>query len=155
MSDDGSAGAEFARAVVTIETVLRGLGVEVEAARVQTTDGSTAWKVKRGSAEVLVFANPARNGGPAFLRVVSPIWRMPSANDPTILRTLLEMNARDLFGTAFGLMDDDVVLVSERGIHDLDASEVSEILENIGAAGDYFDDKLVRDFGGTRLTDAH
>jgi hypothetical protein len=154
MSDEGIAGAELARAVVTIETVLEGLGVEVAAARLQTTDGSTAWKVMRGSAEVLVFVNPARDGGPAFLRVVSPIWRMPSSDDPKILRALLEMNARDLFGTAFGLMDDDVVLVSERGIRDLDVSEVSDILENIGAAGDYFDDKLVREFGGTRLADA-
>ena len=147
------AQSEFNRAVKVIEAVLSGLGLDPNQSRLATTDGSTAWTLLRGSAEVLVFLNPAKNNGPNFIRIISPIWRMPAENQPAVLRKLLEMNARDLFGTAFGLMGDDAVLVSERATKDMDRSEVDQILQNIGAAADYFDDWLVQQFGGTRLAD--
>jgi hypothetical protein len=47
----------------------------------------------------------------------------------------------------------DAVLVTERTTTDLDRGEVEEILNNIGAAADFFDDKLVQEFGGRRLSD--
>ena len=144
---------EFNRAVKVVEAVLSGLGLDPNQSRLATTDGSTAFTLLRGSAEVLVFLNPAKNNGPNFIRIISPIWRLPTENQPAVLRKLLEMNARDLFGTAFGLMGDDAVLVSERSTKDMDRSEVEEVLQNIGAAADYFDDWLVQQFGGTRLSD--
>lgn len=147
------AQAEFNRAVKVVEATLTGLGLDPNQSRLATTDGSTAFTLVRGSAEVLVFVNPAKNDGPNFIRIISPIWRMPAENQPAVLRKLLEMNARDLFGTAFGLMGDDTVLVSERSTKDMDHSEVDELLQNIGAAADYFDDWLVKQFGGTRLAD--
>lgn len=147
------AQTEFNRAVKVVEGTLTALGLDPSQSRLATTDGSTAFTLLRGSAEVLVFLNPAKNNGPNFIRIVSPIWRMPAENQPLILRKLLEMNARDLFGTAFGLMGDDTVLISERSTKDMDRSEVEEILQNLGAAADYFDDWLVQQFGGTRLAD--
>jgi len=145
--------SEFNRAVKVVEAVLSGLGLDPNQSRLATTDGSTAFTLLRGSAEVLVFLSPAKNDGPNFIRIISPIWRLPTENQPAVLRKLLEMNARDLFGTAFGLMGDDTVLVSERSTKDMERSEVEEILQNIGAAADYFDDWLVQQFGGTRLSD--
>ncbi len=147
------AQSEFNRAVKVVEATLAALGLDPSQSRLATSDGSTAFTLIRGSAEVLVFLNPAKNEGPNFIRIVSPIWRMPAENQPLILRKLLEMNARDLFGTAFGLMGDDTVLISERSTKDMDRSEVEDILQNLGAAADYFDDWLVQQFGGARLAD--
>ena len=147
---------EFAKAVKVVESVLGGFGLDPNRSRLNTTDGSTAWSVLRGSAEVLIFLNPAQNNGPNFMRCVSPIWRLPQGTPDqlnAIMRKLLELNGRELFGCAFGLMRDDVVLVSERVCKDMDRGEVEDILRNIGATGDHFDDWLVTQFGGTRLAD--
>lgn len=147
---------EFAKAVKTVESVLGGFGLDPGRARLHTTDGSTAWTATRGSAEVLIFLNPAQNNGPNFMRCVSPIWRLPAGSADqlnAVLRKLLELNGRDLFGCAFGLMKDDVVLVSERVCKDMDRAEVEDILRNIGAAADHYDDWLTAQFGGVRLAD--
>jgi len=151
--DHGAGQEDFERSRRIVESVLRDLGLDPDASRLATTDGATAWTLQRGSAEVLVFLNPARAKSPSFVRFVSPIWRLPTENQPAIFRKLLEMNALDLFGAAFGLMGEDAVLVSERATRDMDRSEVEELLENIGAAADYFDDWLVTHFGGQRLAD--
>jgi len=147
--------ADFARAVKLVETVIESFQLKPDEARFQTTDGSTAWSLLRGSAEVLIFLNPARSEDhPNFIRVVAPIWRLPEEGSrEAIYRKLLELNARELFGTAFGLMENDAVLVTERPTRDMDRSEVEEILQNIGGWADFYDDALVKEFGGQRLSD--
>jgi hypothetical protein len=153
--------ANFERTVKLVETVIQGFGLDANKNRLNTTDGSTAWALMRGSAEVLIFLNPAREQNQQnYIRVVAPCWRLPDQNHQAIYRRLLELNARDLWGTAFGLMVPqnnpqavDAVLVTERTTTDLDRGEVEEILNNIGAAADFFDDKLVQEFGGRRLSD--
>ena len=152
-ANQGAGQEEFERARRIVESVLRDLGLDPAQSHLATTDGSTAWTLQRGSAEVLVFLNPPRAKSPSFVRVVSPIWRLPAENQSAVFRRLLEMNALDLFGAAFGLMGEDAVLVSERATRDMDRSEVEELLQNIGAAADYFDDWLVTQFGGARLAD--
>jgi len=152
------AQSDFARAVKLVETVVAAFGLDPQKCRINTNDGSTAWSLLRGSAEVLIFLNPSRQPNqPNFIRCVSPIWRLPAENHLAIFQRLLELNARDLYGTAFGLMGRDnvldAVLVTERPTKDMDRGEVEEILQNIGAAGDFFDDKLVQEFGGSRLSD--
>src|SRR5262245_30944 len=143
------AKGNFERTVKLVETVIQGFGLDAQKNRLQTNDGSTAWALMRGSAEVLIFLNPAKEANqPNYIRVVAPVWRLPEQNLQVIYRKLLELNARDLWGTAFGLMAPqqnpnvvDAVLVTERTTTDLDRGEVEEILQNIGAAADFFDDK--------------
>ncbi len=160
MFGSSDAQSDFARAVKLFETVIGGFGLDPQKCRIQTNDGSTAYSLLRGSAEVLIFLNPTQQANrPNFVRMVSPLWRLPPDNHLNIFRRLLELNARDLYGTAFGLMGKDnvldAVLVTERPTTDMDRGEVEEMLGNIGAAGDFFDDKLVSEFGGTRLSDLH
>jgi len=155
------AKGNFERTVKLVETVIQGFGLDANKNRLDTNDGSTAWALMRGSAEVLIFLNPAKEANhPNYMRVVAPCWRLPAENQQAIFRRLLEFNARDLWGTAFGLMSPqnnpavvDAVLVTERTTTDLDRGEIEEILTNIGAAADHFDDKLVQEFGGARLSD--
>jgi hypothetical protein len=155
------AKGNFERTVKLVETVIQGFGLDPARNRLNTNDGSTAWALMRGSAEVLIFLNPAREQNQQnYMRVVAPCWRLPDQNHQQIYRRLLELNSRDLWGTAFGLMSPqgnpnvvDAVLVTERTTTDLDRGEVEEILNNIGATADHFDDKLVGEFGGTRISD--
>jgi hypothetical protein len=149
-----SAQSNFRRAQKLIEDVLTSMGLNADKSRLDTKDGSTAWGLMRGSAEVLVFLNAARKeGDDNFLRIVSPIVRLPTENLLPLYRRLLELNARDLPGIAFGVVDQDIVLVAQRGTRDLDRSEVDEMLRNLGAAADHYDDKLAQEFGGRKISD--
>lgn len=149
-----SAQSNFRRAQKLVEDVLSGLGTSTEKNRLETKDGSTAWGLLRGSAEVMVFLNPARDDKEDnYLRVVSPIVRLPTENLLPFYRRLLELNAKDLYGVAFGIINEDVVLVAERGTKDLDRGEVDDMLRNIGAAADHYDDKLVKEFGGRKFSE--
>ena len=149
-----STQSNFRRAQKLIEDVLSALGVSTEKNRLETKDGSTAWGLLRGSAEVMVFLNPARDDKEDnFLRIVSPIVRLPSENLLPLYRRLLEHNAKDLYGVAFGVVNEDIVLVAERGTRDLDRSEVEDMLRNIGAAADHYDDMLVKEFGGRKFSE--
>ena len=155
------AKGNFERTVKLVETVIQGFGLDANKNRLNTNDGSTAWALMRGSAEVLIFLNPAKEANQQnYIRCVAPCWRLPAENHAAIYKRLLELNARDLWGTAFGLMSpqnnpaiQDAVLVTERTTTDLDRGEVEENLNNIGAAADFFDDKLVAEFGGSRISD--
>lgn len=149
-----SAQSNFNRAQRLVEDVLGSLGISPEKNRLETNDGSTAWGMMRGSAEVMIFLNPARSEKEDnFLRIVSPIIKLPDDNLLPFYRRLLELNAKDLYGVAFGVINDDIVLVAERPTRDLDRSEVEDMLRNVGAAADHYDDKLVKEFGGRRFSD--
>jgi hypothetical protein len=149
-----SAASNFRRAQKLVEDVLTTFGASPEKNRLDTKDGSTAWGVMRGSAEVMVFLNPAHHDKEDnYLRMVSPIVRLPSENLLPLYRRILELNAKEVYGIAFGIINEDVVLVVERGTHDLDRSEVEEMLRNISAAADHYDDKLVTEFGGKKVSE--
>lgn len=149
-----SAQSNFRRAQKLVEEVLAAFGVPSEKNRLDTKDGSTAWGLVRGSAEVMIVLNPARDEKEDnYLRMVSPIVRLPTENLLPFYRRLLELNAKKLFGIAFGIINEDIVLVAERGTRDLDRSEVEEMLRNIAAAADHYDDQLVKEFGGRKFSD--
>ena len=149
-----SSVSNLRRAQKLVEEVLTSFGVSLEKGRMSTNDGSTARAMMRGSAEVMIFLNPARSDDEDnYLRVVSPIVRMPHSEQPALYRRLLELNAKELFGVAFGVINDDVVLVAERGTRDLDRGEVEEILRHVGAAADHYDDIIVEQFGGRRFNE--
>ena len=65
----------FDRTIKLVETVIKGFGLDVEKNRLSTNDGSTAWALMRGSAEVLIFLNPAKEENQDnFIRCVAPVW---------------------------------------------------------------------------------
>jgi hypothetical protein len=54
---------------------------------------------------------------------------------------------------SFGLVNEEIVLVSERTIRGLDLPELEEIIAMIGYYADKYDDLLSLEFGGTRVCD--
>ncbi|MCZ7680442.1 MAG: YbjN domain-containing protein [Sandaracinaceae bacterium] len=67
---------------------------------------------------------------------------------------MLEANATELAGAAFALSEGEVVVVSERSVTDLDASEVDAMIRNVGRTADRYDDELAAQYGALRSSDA-
>ncbi len=143
----------LAKAQKLVEGVLKTQGVEPEAQKVTPVEGGAAWALERGSAAVMIALNPGPAGQSGRLRMISPIVKMPSERRLELYQRLLELNATEITGAAFGVTDDEVVLVAERSVRSLDRSEVEEMLAIIGHFADQYDDLLVEEFGGVRVCD--
>jgi hypothetical protein len=147
MSDD------VKRAVEMVETTIRSLGVDPAAAKIPGDDKTHAYALRRGSARVVVAVSRVEGGG--VLRVLAPVVHAPEASkEAAVFRRLLELNAREISGAAFGLFGEEIVAVAERSTKDLDASEVDASIKNVGRVADRWDDALAKEFGLKRSTDA-
>ena len=141
-----------------VERTLARLGLDASAARAEVPPAAdteqASWTFSRGSAFVLVTVTlrPGRKADrrDVFLRVVSPVIVLPAAEKRgPLFEHLLELNAGGLVNSAFGVVGERVVVVSERPAAGLDEAEVEQILEHTSAVADTFDDRLVQQFGGT------
>jgi hypothetical protein len=153
MTDQANSNVQ--RAVQLVEQSIAALGIDPTQSRVASTDGSQAFALRRGSAAIFVAVHgPAQGATEGTLRVVAPVVRAPAADrEAALFRRLLEANATELVGVAFGLRDGEVVLVSERSVRDLDASEVDALIRSVGRVADRFDDLLAKEFGAQRSSD--
>jgi hypothetical protein len=136
-----------------IESVLTDRSVDPLKSRIQSAAGP-AWGFSQGSAEVYIFLT-AGNSGDNFIQVVSPVMRptQETLGAPAFYRRLLELNANELTGAAFGLRDEEVVLTSDRSTSGLDRIEVEEMIRRVAEYADHYDDALTLEFGGTRHAD--
>ncbi|MFO8071556.1 MAG: YbjN domain-containing protein [Polyangia bacterium] len=145
--------SSISRARRNTERVLRSLGIDPARSEIEAPGGGAAWHVTRGSADVMVAINPAAGEQAARLRMVSPIVRLPYETPPAALQRLLELNAGEMPGVAFGILAGKVVLVAERSVNALDREEIAELLQLIGHLADKYDDELAEEFEGTRVCD--
>jgi hypothetical protein len=103
---------------------------------------------------VISLLGPSADDASGTLRVVAPVVRLDAERDWSSLYVwLLSSNASELRGAAFGLIDAEVVVVAERSLVDLDASEVMSMVKTIGLAADRYDDVLAEQFGTPRSSD--
>lgn len=150
------AATEMERAVTLVQQTIASLGVDPSQSRLPSEDGVERFSLRRGSAVILVAIHPPSGGSgeAGSLRMLAPVVRMPPGPPPpALLMRLLEANASELVGVAFGVMNGEVVLVAERSVRDLNASEVDGMIRTIGRDADRYDDSLARDFGTTRSSD--
>ncbi len=136
-----------------VESVLAERGIDPQRSRI-TSSAGPAWGMTRGSAEIYIFLTASGNGD-NFIQVVSPVMR-PSADamaGSLFLKRLLELNANELTGAAFGLRDDEVVLTADRSTSGLDRVEVEEMIRRVADYADQYDDALTLEFGGVRHSD--
>jgi hypothetical protein len=138
--------------VEMIEAVLAASGVEPARARISADEGSSAWGLTRGSAQVFIFLSSG-DDGQNLLQVVAPVMRPASDATARLYSHLLELNANELTGAAFGLRGPDVVLTADRNTVGLDRVEVEEMICRIGEYADHYDDALTAEFGGRRHSD--
>lgn len=109
-----------------------------------------AWYFKRGSARIEVFVQgiPLSNGEMRyFLRIFSPIMKVPAERACEAYKYLLELNDRSL-GVKLTLMPDSnqVYATYERDIQGLDPEELSTCMLDLGWWADKLDDELQTTF---------
>jgi hypothetical protein len=111
-----------------VEDALRALGHVPEDSRADSPDDLPAWRVQpRGGARIDVHLGVEEDQN--VLRVIATLAPAPTgAGAAALFRKLLELNASEVKGVAFGLVGRDVVLVNERTTIDLDPSEVEDLL---------------------------
>jgi len=143
--------ANLRSCIQMVEAVLVDLGHDARRARLvpaaeQGPNVVAAWGIHKGSAEVIITV--ARETGASYLRAASTVALLPEgdARAPLLAR-LLEMNAGEVRGAAFGVREDAVVLAAERSILDLDPTEVLDIVQRVESYADRFDDQLIAEFG--------
>lgn len=148
------AESELERAGELVEQTIEALGVDPAAARLAGT--ARRWSLRRGSASILIaLSEPTEHAPEGTIRVVAPVVRLPAEDrQPKLFRHLLEANASEIPGAAFAIRGDDVVLVAERSVRDLDASEVDAMVRTVGREADRYDDALAEEFGTTRSSDS-
>ncbi len=136
-----------------VESVLDARGVDAARSRIENAAGP-AWGLTHGSAEIYIFLTNGE-GQDNFIQVVSPVMRPTpeSLRGPALLRRLLELNASELTGAAFGLRGDEVVLSTDRSTSGLDKVEVEEMIRRVAEYADFYDDALTLEFGGSKHTD--
>lgn len=151
--DQGS--TELDRAVSLVEQTITALGVDPERSRASDESGVHRFSLRRGSAAILVAIHPPVEGAESgTIRVVAPVVRMPAEGPtPELLMRLLRANAEELVGGAFGVRDGEVVLLAERSVQDLDASEVDAMIRSVGRDADRYDDALATEFNVPRASD--
>lgn len=139
----------FQEASATIESVLTKLGLDPNGSKVRDEENTRAWGLLRGSAQVLMMVSRAE--GLTWVRVIAPVVKLPSADKKlAFFQRLLELNARGMRNASFGLLNDGVVVVSERPAEGLDEHELDQILKHVGALADHYDDQFISEYGVTR-----
>jgi hypothetical protein len=145
-------GIQKARKLV--ESVIRDRGNNPDQNRVSATEGGVAWALPFGSAAVMIAINSGKCEDQAGrLRIVSPIVKIDENHKLELFERLLRLNGTTLPGVAFGLIENEVVMVIERSVSGLDRGDVDEMIAMIGHYSDKYDDLLALEFGGTRVCD--
>ncbi len=155
MTHNADRAADVERTVALVEQTIRGLGIDPAASRTER-EGHVAFALRRGSARILIAIHAPRAELPeGRIRVVAPVVHLPPPDrEGALCRRLLEANATELVGVAFAISGNEVVVVAERAVRDLDASEVDAMIRSVGRAADRYDDELAMQFGAVRSSDA-
>ncbi|MBD2465057.1 YbjN domain-containing protein [Oscillatoria sp. FACHB-1407] len=132
--------------VEVIETVISSLQ-EDQSAMVSQTEQGHLWKFKYGSVEVYVQLSGTSDED--MLIVWSPVLKLPVKNEPQLLRKLLELNWSSTFEAHFGIVENQVVVSSQRSVAELSPGEVSRNITVVATVADDHDEALTAEFGHT------
>lgn len=148
-------GGEATSAVALVEDAIKRLGIDPAQARGPSDAKSTQFAVRRGSARIAIAVHAGEGPREGSLRVAAAVIDLPAdtSHRAALFQHLLELNARELVGAAFGLIGEQVVVVAERPLRDLNASEVDAAIRGVGRAADTYDDALASRFGAKRSSD--
>lgn len=122
-----------------IETVIYSLE-ENDSAMVQKTEDGYIWKFQYGTVEVFVQLTGETEED--LFTVWSIVLPIPSQNQEKLMRSLLEMNWSGTFEASFAVINDQVVLMSQRTVNDLSASEISRAITLVATLADQWDEEL-------------
>lgn len=130
--------------VETIETVISSLEQD-DSAMVSHSEDGYLWKFKYGSVQVFVQLTGVTDDDTFTLW--SPVLQLPAKNEPQLMRKLLEMNWSETFESYFGIVEDQVVVLSTRTVAELSPGEISRAITVVATIADDNDEALQAEFG--------
>lgn len=127
-----------------IETVISSLQ-EDQSAMVSRSAQGHLWKFKYGSVEVFVQLTGETEED--TLTVWAPVLKLPARNEAALMRKLLELNWSSTFEAHFGIVDNQIVVSSQRTVAELSPGEVSRNITVVATVADNYDEALQGEFG--------
>lgn len=137
-------GKPLRRYADMVETVLKGIDVDVTTARTDISSGY-GWTFHQGSAVIEITV--VEQEGAGYLQVLAPIMHLPDAGLLPLYRRLLEYNLK-LTNAALGIHLDTVYVFHERTLDGLDEDDTQAIITMVARYADDLDNTLVNEFGG-------
>ncbi|HAC65724.1 MAG TPA: YbjN domain-containing protein [Cyanothece sp. UBA12306] len=131
-----------------IETVISSLA-ENESAMVYHDEQGHLWKFQYGSVEVYVQLTGETDDD--LLTVWSAVLQLPATDEPGLMRKLLIMNWEETLETRFGIMNDKIVVLTQRTVADLSPEEISRAITLVATIADDNDEILQETFGGSAI----
>ncbi|AFY42500.1 YbjN domain-containing protein [Nostoc sp. PCC 7107] len=131
--------------VEVIENVIDSLEQDDSAMVSHTPEGAYLWKFNYGSVEVFVQLTGTTDED--TITVWSVVLKLPAKNEPKLMRQLLEMNCSGTFEARFGIIENQVVVISTRTLAELSPGEVSRLITIVATIADNNDEALQSKFG--------
>lgn len=130
--------------IEVIETVISSMETEATAMVSHTEDGHF-WKFTYGTVEVRVKLSGLTPDD--TLTAWATVLSLPAKNEPQLLRSLLEKNWTDTFEARFGILDNEIVVLSSRILSDVSPGEISRLLTIVATLADEMDEPLQAEYG--------
>lgn len=131
--------------VDVIQTVISSLDQDDTAMVSQGEDNNYLWKFKYGTVEVFVQLTGITDDD--TFTVWSNVLKLPAKNEAQLMRKLLEMNWSDTFESHFGIVDNQVVVLSSRTVAELSPGEISRAVTIVATIADNNDEPLQAEYG--------
>lgn len=126
-----------------IETVISSLE-ENDSAMVQSTEDGYIWKFQYGTVEV--FVQLTGESDEDLFTVWSVVLPLPAKNEAILFRQLMELNWSGTFETCFSILNNQVVLSTQRTVHDLSPAEISRSITLVATLADQYDEPLQAEY---------
>lgn len=131
--------------VEVIENVIDTLDENDSAMVSHPSDGGYLWKFKYGSVEV--FVQLTGTSDEDTITIWSSVLKLPAKDEPTMMRHLLQMNCSETLEARFGIVENQVVVISTRILEDLSPAEASRLITIVATIADDNDEDLQSKFG--------
>ncbi|MBE9213321.1 YbjN domain-containing protein [Plectonema cf. radiosum LEGE 06105] len=145
LMDDLMGEATTINHVEVIENVIDTLEENDSAMVSHPSEGAYLWKFKYGSVEV--FVRLTGTSDEDTITVWSSVLKLPAKDEATMMRSLLQMNCSATLEARFGIIENQVVVISMRTLEDLSAAEVSRLITIVATIADDNDEDLQSKFG--------
>jgi hypothetical protein len=130
--------------VGVIETVIASLAAD-NTAMVNRNESGHLWKFKYGTVEV--FVQLTGQSDEDALTVWSAVLKLPAKDEPKLMRQLLERNWSNTLEARFGIVNNEIVVVTTRSLADLSPGELSRAITIVATIADESDEPLLQEFG--------
>ncbi|MGB3760550.1 MAG: YbjN domain-containing protein [Rivularia sp. (in: cyanobacteria)] len=131
--------------VEVIENVIDTLEENDSAMVSHPNDGTYLWKFKYGSVEVFVQLTGKTDED--TITIWASVLKLPAKDEAKMMRHILQMNCSGTLESRFGIIENQVVVITTRILEDLSAAEVSRLITIVATIADDNDEDLQSKFG--------